>query len=154
MILSSDELEIIEYLKSHNGTFVSMVQICRTAGGRSKYSESPHWAKRLMSRLVDEQVVEVNERGHYRINPATLEGAAGEEPVIEDYFVKEQNPLIVGDDYFPAPEPEPVPVSVAKQFEELPAKAVAKPASAKSKRWVSPQMQNILEKAAKKSAKA
>src|SRR5277367_2457936 len=65
MHLSSDELEILEYLKSWKGTSVSMIEICRCAGGRQRFRENPHWAKGLMSRLVDEQLVEVNERGHY-----------------------------------------------------------------------------------------
>ena len=53
MILSSDELEVLGYLKSWKGSYVSMVEICRCAGGRHKFKESPHWAKSLMTRLVE-----------------------------------------------------------------------------------------------------
>ena len=134
MILSSDELEVLEYLKSWKGNHVSLVEICRSAGGRRKFRESPQWAKGLMARLVDSQMVSVNERGHYAFimesSPAPVEAN-----VPEDYFPTAQNAIIVGDDYFPPPE------------------AAAGPAPAKTKRWVSPQIENILKKAGKKSPK-
>jgi hypothetical protein len=134
MILSSDELEVLDYLKSFKGDYISMVEICRCAGGRNKYKDSPHWARRLMGRLVDEQLIEVNERGHYRTKPQTvpLETAANGN-ALEDYFAPPESALIVGDDYFPPPEPPPPP---------------------KKKTWVSPQIESILKKAGKKPAKS
>jgi hypothetical protein len=66
IILSSEELEILEYLKSWNGQYVALAEICRRAGGRQRYKETPNWAKPLMSRLVEARMAEVNERGHYR----------------------------------------------------------------------------------------
>jgi hypothetical protein len=84
MILNSDELEILNYLESWNGKLVSLVEICRSAGGRKKYRESPTWACRLMHRLVETNLVEVDERGRFRL-------------VVEEEYG------LVGDDYFPAP---------------------------------------------------
>ena len=134
MILSSDELEVLEYLKSWKGNYVSMVEICRCAGGRRKFKETPHWAKRLMSRLVDEQLVFVNERGHYayayKAENAPAQ-ATGNSSVAEDYFAPVENQLIVGDNYFPPPEP----------------------LRTKTKRWVSPHIENILKKAGKNPVK-
>lgn len=103
MILSSDELEILEYLKSWKGKSVSMVEICRCAGGRRKFVESPHWAKGLMSRLVDEKLIQVNDRGHYHY---IIE--APKDSVDENYFPPVEPGVqgIVGDDYFPPREPE------------------------------------------------
>jgi len=136
MILSSDELEIVDYLKSYNGNFVSLVEICRCAGGRRKYDATPHWARRLMSRLVEGQILEVNDRGHYR---AVVETAPVPKPVqagsSEDYFPAKPSGMIVGDDYFPGPE------------------GAAPAAAAKTKRWYSPQMEKLLKKSAKKHAK-
>jgi|SRR5579872_3109522 len=66
MILSSEELEILEYLKSWNDQYVALAEICRRAGGRQRFKETPNWAKPLMSRLVESKMAEVNERGHYR----------------------------------------------------------------------------------------
>ncbi len=121
MVLSSDELEILSYLKSWNGKFVTMIEICRSASGRQKFKESPHWAKPLMSRLVDLKLAEVNERGHYRVVEEEAQGA------------------VVGDDYFPAPsEPE----DSAPPPPMLPP---PKPAAPRRKRWISPQYTAILK---------
>ncbi len=131
MILSSDELEVLDYLKSWNGKFVTMVEICRCAGGRKKFREDAHWAKCLMSRLVDAKMVEVNERGHYR---AVVEESGAKKEVVgvlgDDYFPKPRSAAQVGEDYFPAvTEPDSEPVA---------------------ERWVSPQMAKILKQAGKK----
>ncbi len=134
MILSSDEIEVLEYLKSWKGSYVSMVEICRCAGGRHKFRDSPHWAKQLMSRLVDEHLVDVNDRGHYRYVEPVDPDSAGENgtPIIEDYFAPpESKGAIVGDDYFSPEEPAP----------------------GKTKVWVSPQIESILNKAGKKGGK-
>jgi hypothetical protein len=126
MILSSDELEILEYLKSWKGKSVSMVEICRCAGGRRKFTETPHWAKGLMSRLVDEKLIEVNERGHYS---SIIEAA--KDSVDENYFppveAKPGSEGIVGDDYFPPREPE-----------------------SETQYWVSPAIAAILKSSGKK----
>jgi hypothetical protein len=132
MILSSDELEILEYLKSWSGKYVAMIEICRCAGGRQKFKESPHWAKNLMSRLVDAKMVEVNERGHYRV--------IGENKSHTETFRKKQQPhppapqpaktaVIIGDDYFPAS---------SGSDETVPPK------------WLSPHFADILKKSGKK----
>jgi hypothetical protein len=124
MTLSSDELEILNYLKSWDGKFVSMIEICRCASSRKKFRESPHWAKPLMARLVEGTIVEVNERGHYRC-PVKTEAAA---PVHKTPQAS-KTAVIVGDDYFPATVENP---------------------EAEAERWVSPQIAAILKKAGKK----
>lgn len=138
MILSSEELEILEYLKSWNGTSISIMEICRSAGGRKKFRESPHWAKSLMARLVEARMVTVNERGHYCVSPeaAPTVNNASAVPVIEgqavgeDYFpVKEEQPALVGDDYFPSKEE-----TVSED---------------ETKIWMCPQIEEILRRAAK-----
>jgi hypothetical protein len=139
MILSSDEIEVLEYLKAFNGEFVSMGEVCRSAGGRHKFRDSPNWARGIMPRLVDERLIEVNERGHYRYIATTTDGshkAVPEAGAAEDYFAPQdapKHPQIVGDDYFSPMEPLP-PGNVKKQ-------------------WVSPQIETILKKAGKKPAK-
>lgn len=136
MLLSADELEILEYLRSWKGATVSIIEICRCAGGRKKFKESPHWAKTLMARLVEAKFIEVNERGHYRAiietKPAVETRPA---PVIEgqavgdDYFPVKEQPQIIGGDYFPQ-EAE------AESEDE-------------TKIWMSPQIEEILQRAAK-----
>src|SRR5690242_17205033 len=98
MILSSDELDILHYLRGWNGKFITLMEISRRAGGRRRYEESPNWPNGLMTRLVEAALIEVNERGHYRL----LEN--------EDYFppgtaiapvTEATEAMIVDEDYFP-----------------------------------------------------
>lgn len=125
MILSSDELEILGYLKSWNGKYLSLMDISRSAGGRQRFKETPHWARPLMTRLVDSKLAEVNERGHYR---AVIEEGA--------------TATVVGDDYFPVPK-ESDPVETA----------APKPVMPKQQRWISPAIATILDKSGKKFGK-
>ena len=94
MLFNSDELEILEYLKSWKGSYISLVEICRSAGGRQRFKETPNWANPFMSRLMEEKLVEGNDRGHFRyVEPAAPPETATPAP---------QNvAAIVGDDYFP-----------------------------------------------------
>lgn len=124
MTLSSEEIQIIDYLKSWNGKYITMVEICRSAGGRQRFRESPDWAKPLMSRLVEANLVQINERGHYSCpadeNPARPNQAAPPKA--------SKTAVIIGDNYFPAAESaEPEPP-----------------------RWVSPQIAAILKQSGKK----
>jgi len=127
MHLSSDELQILDYLRGWDEKFISMMEVCRRAGGRRKYEEAPEWAKGLMGRLVEAGMVQVNERGHYRIktdrnssqaaarariSPKKTSGVVDENyfpppppppPIVdENYFPPP--PPVVADDYFPDPE--------------------------------------------------
>ena len=132
MTLSSEELEILEYLKSWNGKPVNMVEICRCAGGRKKFRETPNWAKPLMARLVEAKIVTVNERGHYQCGVE----AAAPKPVspFANAVKKAKTAVIVGDDYFPV-------------LDELTDISAPPPAQ----RYLSPQMAAILNKAGKKA---
>ncbi len=125
MTLSSEEIQILDYLKSWNGKSITMVEICRCAAGRQKYRESPDWAKPLMSRLVEAKLAFINERGHY--NCPVDEKPARPKPA--PLLRSAKTAVIVGDNYFPATseasEPEPP-------------------------RWVSPQIAAILKQSAKK----
>jgi hypothetical protein len=114
MILSADALDILAYLKTAPGKFVSMPEISRRAGGRRRFEESPGWARHLVSLLLEAGLVEVNARGHYRVPPSTQ--PQPHEPVKptppasrksrvkivgDDYFPVTNRPIIVDGDYFP-----------------------------------------------------
>ena len=102
MMLSAEALEIIEYLKTDPGRFVSLPEICRRAGGRRRFEESHRWARNLMSPLLDEGLIEVNARGHYRVALSAqpcAEPQASVEPASS--ASRKSQMKIVGDDYFP-----------------------------------------------------
>ena len=106
MILSSDELDILEYLRSNSGKFVPLLEICRRAGGRRRYEANPEWGRSLMERLVDEDLVQIDDGGHFRLKED------------DNYFPVEDDSSLVGglnaptepdaplvdDNYFPAGE--------------------------------------------------
>jgi hypothetical protein len=126
---SSDELEILAYLKSWDGKFLSLVDISRNASGRQKFRDTPNWANGLMGRLIDAKLVEANERGHYRYvgetKPPQPKAKAKLIPPLQPESSKTAS--IVGDNYFPATEPADPP----------------------SPRWVSPQIEALLKQAGK-----
>jgi hypothetical protein len=117
MILNAEALEVLAYLKSCPGQFVAMRAISRQAGGRRRFEESPGWAKGLMGPLVEAGMIEVNERGHFRVKgtePPTANPPKQPRPVAPvpvpkiqrkvvggDYFPAVEESRIVGDNYFP-----------------------------------------------------
>ncbi len=121
MILSADESEILDYLKSWKGTSVPMAEISRCAGGRRKFRNTPDWAKGLMARLVEAKLIEVNDRGHYRaiieeeVHPVAKKKARGghkikkSHQIDDNYFPADMAEAaadvisgVVGEDYFPS----------------------------------------------------
>jgi hypothetical protein len=125
---SSDELEILAYLKSWDGKFLSLVDIARNASGRQKYRETPNWANGLMGRLIDAKLVEANERGHYRYVGETKPAQPKPKATLPPQPQTSKTATIVGDNYFPATEPPDPPTP----------------------RWVSPQIEALLKQSAKK----
>jgi hypothetical protein len=116
MTLSAEALEIIDYLKTDPGRFVSLLEISRRAGGRRRFEESRSWARNLMSSLLDAGLIEVNPRGHYRVtldaqsqvkphppaqpaspNPCKAQGKV----IADDYFPTNNGLRIIDGDYFP-----------------------------------------------------
>ncbi len=148
MNLSADEIEILDYLKSWKGSYVSLVEVCRSAGGRQRFKDSPNWANPFMSRLVEANLAEGNDRGHFRYveqetapapKPASAAPQNDAAIVGDDYFptdataeasgaAPQKDDTIVGDDYFP---------SAASDDEE-------------QKRWIAPHIAEILRNAGKK----
>ena len=125
---SSDELEIIEYLKSWDGKFLSLVDIARNASGRQKFRDTPNWANGLMGRLIDAKLVEANDRGHYRYIGDTKPAATKAKFTLPPKPQSNQTATIVGDNYFPAAESPDAPTP----------------------RWVSPQIEALLKQSGKK----
>jgi hypothetical protein len=137
MILSADELQVLEYLKTWSEKYVTMTEICRRAGGRRKYEESSTWATGLMTRLVEANLIEVDDRGHYRFivkESACLPTARDAQPltdstVVDDNYFPSQ--AQVGEDYFPAADGE----------------------DTESKRWISPEVDKEVKRSRRKKSK-
>jgi hypothetical protein len=65
-VLTTEEIEILEYLKTVPQEFVSFKEISRRAGGKKRYREEPEWARPFLRLLLNKDLVEVSETGHYR----------------------------------------------------------------------------------------
>ena len=62
-----EEREICTYLKGFPGVFVSGREISRKAGGKWRYREDPHWAKPILTQMVEKKVIETDSSYNYRI---------------------------------------------------------------------------------------
>ena len=67
VFLDADEREIVEFLKSMPGQYVSIREVCRRAGGKRKFMEDPNWAKMPLLRLIEKGVAESDTTGHFRL---------------------------------------------------------------------------------------
>ena len=67
MDLSSDERDVVQYLKSWKEQFVSGKEICRRAAGKKRFQKEPHWFFRIMPLMMEKGVIETDGNGHYRV---------------------------------------------------------------------------------------
>ena len=65
-----DEREIFLFLKSYGQDFVALREICRRAGGRRRYHEDHEWARPILQRMLERNILETNPEGQYRLKPA------------------------------------------------------------------------------------
>lgn len=65
--MSPDETAICKYLESWPGEYVSAQQICRQADGRRRFDTDPKWAYVVLTRLVDNGILEADGSGKYRL---------------------------------------------------------------------------------------
>lgn len=76
MDLSSDENDVMAYLKSWKQQFVSMKEICRRAAGKRRAEEDPRWASRILPHMVEKGLIETDSLGHYRLREEETTKAA------------------------------------------------------------------------------
>ena len=69
--MDSEEHEIFQFLKTWGGDFVSYKEIARRAGGRKKYHQNPEWARPLLMRMKERNVLEGDAMGRFRIKPVS-----------------------------------------------------------------------------------
>jgi hypothetical protein len=72
--MDSDEREIFEYLKGWPKHFVSAREICVRASGKRRYREEPNWAYPVLNRLLEQDLIETDSLGHYRIKKLEQRG--------------------------------------------------------------------------------
>ena len=67
--MDPDEKDICEFLKSWQGQYVSVKEICRRAGGKWRFKDDPNWAVPVLQRLKEQNLVESDTTGHVRLIP-------------------------------------------------------------------------------------
>ena len=65
--MTSEERDILGYMKSSPRAYYSAMEIARRAAGKKFYQESPDWAKGVLPHLVDKGVLEMDGAGHFRL---------------------------------------------------------------------------------------
>jgi hypothetical protein len=69
MPMDSDEREIFDCLKTWGADFVNAKEVCRRAGGKKRYAEDNDWAKPILQRMKERNILESDALGRYRIKP-------------------------------------------------------------------------------------
>jgi hypothetical protein len=65
--MTYEESKIIDFLKGSPNDFVARREIARKAMSRQVFDEDPHWADASLVSLVNMDILEQNENGHYKI---------------------------------------------------------------------------------------
>lgn len=71
--MDADERQIVDYLKSWPRHYVAAREVARRAGGKRRFRDEPQWAYPVISRLLEQNVIETDGLGHYRAIMATAD---------------------------------------------------------------------------------
>ena len=66
--MTDEEQHIVNFLKGSPDNFFARKEIARKAVRRSFYEEHPRWVEAPLSSLVNQNIVEMNDSGGYRLN--------------------------------------------------------------------------------------
>jgi hypothetical protein len=65
--MTYEELAIMNLLRGSPGSYMARREIARKALGRDMFEENPHWVDPPLSGLLDQEQVEQDDSGHFRI---------------------------------------------------------------------------------------
>ena len=75
--MDAEEREVYDYLKNYGEEWVNAKEICRRAGGKRRFYQDNDWAKPVLQRMKDRQILESDIQGRYRIKPVAKKGRKG-----------------------------------------------------------------------------
>ena len=67
--MDADEQDICNFLKAWPQQFISSREICRRAGGKRRFREDPFWAKPILLRMVEKDILATDAAGYYCLIP-------------------------------------------------------------------------------------
>lgn len=65
--MTYEELAIVNLLKGSPESYLARREIARKALKRVVFEENPHWADAALASLLDQDLIEQNESGHYKL---------------------------------------------------------------------------------------
>jgi hypothetical protein len=65
--MTYEETAIMTFLRGSPDAYLARREIARKALKRTLFEENPHWADAPLASLVDQDMVEQDESGHYKI---------------------------------------------------------------------------------------
>ena len=65
--MDADERDICNFLRAYPGQFISGGEIARRAAGRHRLRADAEWAAPVLTRLVEQGILENDYTGHYRL---------------------------------------------------------------------------------------
>lgn len=65
--MTYEELAIVNLLKGSPESYLARREIARKALKRAVFEENPHWSDAPLASLLDQDLIEQNESGHYKL---------------------------------------------------------------------------------------
>ena len=65
--MGTDEIQVVEFLKTSPNTAVSAREIMRRVGGKKRLQEEPDWIRPVLRRMLIEELIELDGFGQYRL---------------------------------------------------------------------------------------
>lgn len=68
-MMDAEEREVYFFLKAQAPQYVPVNSVCRYAGGKQRFRDSPDWAKPVLLRMLERGIVEMDEPVGCRLKP-------------------------------------------------------------------------------------
>jgi hypothetical protein len=69
--MDGDERDIYQFLKTWGTQYVGAAEISRRATTKKRFYDDPDWAKVVLMRMAERNILEGDSQGRYRIKPAS-----------------------------------------------------------------------------------
>jgi len=68
--MDADERLVFDYLQSFGEEWVNAKEVCRRAGGKKRFNDDNSWARPVLQRMKDRNLIEGDMLGRFRIKPS------------------------------------------------------------------------------------
>ncbi len=67
--MDTEERDIFKFLKTWGTNFTSVKEVARRAASKKRFYDDPDWAKPILMRMEERDILESDIQGRYRIKP-------------------------------------------------------------------------------------